>query len=119
MDPGYVEAILTLSKLYMSQEKYEEVIELITHANEYNEHDPNFDWDLAKAYQETEEYEKAATHYEAASRVFLDEYAFLEEYGYFLLEEGNREKAKEMFKKLLVLDPSSVEIQDILFQLEE
>lgn len=119
LDPGYVEAILTLSKLYMSQEKYEEVIELITHANEYNEHDPNFDWDLAKAYQETEEYEKAATHYEAASRVFLDEYAFLEEYGYFLLEEGNREKAKEMFKKLLVLDPSSVEIQDILFQLEE
>lgn len=119
LDPGYVEAILTLSKLYMSQEKYEEVIELITHANEYNEHDPNFDWDLAKAYQETEEYEKAATHYEAASRVFLDEYAFLEEYGYFLLEEGNREKAKEMFKKLLVLDPSSIEIQDILFQLEE
>jgi len=119
LDPGYVEAILTLSKLYMSQEKYEEVIELITHANEYNEHDPNFDWDLAKAYQEIEEYEKAAEHYEAASRVFLDEYAFLEEYGYFLLEEGNREKAKAMFEKLLVLDPSSVEIQDILFQLEE
>ncbi|MDR4191199.1 tetratricopeptide repeat protein, partial [Bacillus pseudomycoides] len=45
LDPGYIEAILTLSKLYMSQERYEDVVENIEHAKEYNEHDPHFEWD--------------------------------------------------------------------------
>ncbi|MBM7701735.1 tetratricopeptide repeat protein [Metabacillus iocasae] len=119
LDPGYVEAILTLSKLYMSQERYEDVIENITLATQYNEYDPHFEWDLAKAYQETEQYKEALKHYETAYTVFKEEYAFLEEYGYFLLEEGERQKAKEIFTKLLSLDPTSIEIQDILFQLEE
>ncbi|WP_110112959.1 tetratricopeptide repeat protein [Bacillus sp. CGMCC 1.16541] len=119
LDPGYVEAILTLSKLYMSQERYEDVIENIKLATEYNEYDPHFEWDLARAYQETEQYKEALNHYETAYTVFKEEYAFLEEYGYFLLEEGERQKAKEIFTKLLSLDPTSIEIQDILFQLEE
>jgi tetratricopeptide (TPR) repeat protein len=119
LDPGYIEAILTLSKLLFSQERYEDVIDNIQTAMGYNEYDPHFEWDLAKAYQETEQYEDALNHYETAYNLFKDQHAFLEDYGYFLLEEGQREKAKEVFKKLLEMDPASVEIQDILFQLEE
>ncbi|WP_440971526.1 tetratricopeptide repeat protein [Priestia megaterium] len=119
LDPGYIEAILTLSKLYMSQERYEDVVENIEHAKEYNEHDPHFEWDLAKAHQELENYEAALKYYESAYTVFKEEYAFLEEYGYFLLEEGQRSKAKAIFQALLAMDPTVDEIQDILFQLEE
>jgi tetratricopeptide (TPR) repeat protein len=103
----------------MSQERYEDVVENIEHAKEYNEHDPHFEWDLAKAHQELENYEEALKYYESAYTVFKEEYAFLEEYGYFLLEEGQRSKAKEIFQALLAMDPTVDEIQDILFQLEE
>ena len=82
----------------MSQERYEDVVENIEHAKEYNEHDPHFEWDLAKAYQELENYEEALKYYESAYTVFKEEYAFLEEYGYFLLEEGQRSKAKGFSK---------------------
>ena len=103
----------------MSQEIYEDVVENIEHAKEYNEHDPHFEWDLAKAHQELENYEEALKYYESAYTVFKEEYAFLEEYGYFLLEEGQRSKAKGIFQALLAMDPTVDEIQDILFQLEE
>lgn len=119
LDPGYIEAILTLSKVFFSQERYEDVIDNVQTAMSYNEYDPHFEWDLARAYQQTEQYEDALKHYETAYNLFKDQYGFLEDYGYFLLEEGQREKAKELFKKLLEMDPTSTEIQDILFQLEE
>lgn len=119
IDPGYIEAILTVSTLYMSQERYEDVIENIQTAVSYNEHDPHFDWDLARASKELELYEDAIKHYEAAYNVFKEDYAFLEEYGYFLLEEGQREQAKAIFTAMLAQNPTSVEIQDLLAQLQE
>jgi tetratricopeptide (TPR) repeat protein len=119
IDPGYIEAILALCQLFFAQERYEDVIDTIEVSVSYNEYDPHFDWDLAKAYQQTEQHENALKHYETAYNLFKDQSEFLEDYGYFLLEEGQRVQAKEIFEKLLEMNPASVELQDILFQLEE
>lgn len=119
LDPGHVEAGSTLTKLFLQEEKYDEVIDLITEISKYGEEIPEFDWDLARAYHQKELYSDALKHYESAYNFFKERPDFLEEYGYFLLEDGKREKGKEIFKELLKLDRTNVEIEEILMQLEE
>ncbi|MED4070350.1 tetratricopeptide repeat protein [Priestia endophytica] len=119
LDPGYLEALLTLAKLLLHQERFEDVIEHYEHAKEFGEDDPHFEWDLAKAYEGAEEYKKALNAYEAAYSFFKEDILFLEDYGMFLMEEGKRREARTMFEKILSINPSATDIQEILWQLED
>ncbi|MDQ0228765.1 tetratricopeptide repeat protein [Metabacillus malikii] len=119
IDPGHLEAIITLSQVFLQEEKYDDVIELITECKRYGEEDPQFDWILARSYHQKEEYTEALKHYKEAYNSFKEQHEFLHEYAHFLLEEGLRSEAKTIFSKLLVEDPSNVEINEILMQLEE
>ncbi len=119
LDPGHVEAGSTLTKLFLQDEKYDEVIDLIEEISKYEEEIPEFNWDLARAYHQKEQYIEALNYYERAYNFFKERPDFLEEYGYFLLEDGKREKGKEILKELLQLDRTNVEIEEILMQLEE
>ena len=106
LDPGYIEAITTLTKVLLQEQRYEEVIECINHSIEYGEYDPHFEWDLAFAKNELEQFSESFKHFEKAYPFFKDNTEFLEQYAYFLVEEGQREKAREIFKRILQLDPS-------------
>ncbi len=119
IDPSHLEAIITLSHVFLQDERYDEVIDLINESKRYGEEDPQFEWNLARAYHQKEEFSQALNHYQLAYNFFKDQREFLHEYAYFLLEDGQRSEAKKIFKQLLKNDPSNVEIGEILLQLED
>ncbi|WP_285756035.1 tetratricopeptide repeat protein [Parageobacillus sp. G301] len=119
IDQGYIEALTTLCALLLHQERYEEVVSCLEEVMAQGEYDPQFEWDLARAKHKLEMYSDALNHYQEAYTFFKDNVDFLEEYGYFLIEEGNRERAKEIFQQIVRLDPGHIEAADILLQLEE
>ncbi|WMT18927.1 tetratricopeptide repeat protein [Parageobacillus toebii] len=119
IDQGYIEALTTLCALLLHQERYEEVVSCLEEVMKQGEYDPQFEWDLARAKHKLEMYSDALNHYREAYTFFKDNVDFLEEYGYFLIEEGNRERAKEIFQQIVRLDPGHIEAADILLQLEE
>ena len=119
LDPELTEAALTLNKLLLHQEKYEGVIEIVEMMEEGDEIEPQFHWDAAVAYQQLEEYSQALNRYESAYTFFKDTTDFLVDYGYFLMEEGKREQAVEIFKELLKRDPSNEEFQDVYQRLSD
>ncbi|QOR65257.1 tetratricopeptide repeat protein [Cytobacillus suaedae] len=118
LDPGYFEAIHMLTKFLFNEERYEEVLECIELVSSYGEYDPQFDWDLAHAKNKLEQFSDALNHYRHAYTSFKDDVEFLEEYGYFLLEEGKREDSIQLFKRLMALDPTRVDIEEMLLGLE-
>lgn len=119
LDPGYIEAVLTLTKLFIHEERFEDVVDCITYSNEFGEYDPHFDWDLGTAKKELELYKDALNHYQNAYNAFKDNVNFLEEYAQFLLEEGMRQDAAKMFKRILTLDPTRTNIEEELIRLED
>jgi tetratricopeptide (TPR) repeat protein len=119
IDPGFSEAVHTLTKIYLHDERYVDVVQCIEEVMNSGEYDPQFDWDLAYAKNKLEQYTDALNHYRQAYTFFKDNIDFLEEFGYFLLEEGAHEEAKEIFQKILEQDPTNVEIQEMVMKLEE
>jgi tetratricopeptide (TPR) repeat protein len=119
LDPGYVEALLALTSLLMHDERYEEAVALVEEALNQGEYDPQFEWVLARAKHRLEMYSDALNHYEEAYTFFKNDVEFLEEYGYFLMEEGDRERAKTMFEQIVRLDPAHAEVAQMLLQWEE
>ncbi len=119
IDPGYVEAALTLTKIFLQEERYEDVIDCLKELINFGETDPQYDWDLAVSYQKIEKYSDALNHYRHAYTSFKDDSSFLYDYAHFLLEEGKREEAKPLFEKLIQLDPTNIELQDLYLNLQE
>lgn len=117
IDPTYLEAIIFLSKVYIHDEMFDEALDLINQTKYENESDPQFDWLLASIYNGLEEFKQAATYFEEAAKNYQDSQAFLEEYGQFLVEDGQRDKAKEVFEKLIELNPDHIEYSYFLERL--
>jgi tetratricopeptide (TPR) repeat protein len=114
LEPSHVEGTLMLSHLYINEEKYEETIELLEDTQKRGEHDPQFEWDFATAKRHLEMYEEAYKHYEEAYTSFKNDVNFLEEYGYFLIEEGQRERAMQLFARALKIDATLVHLEEII-----
>lgn len=114
LDPGYTEAALTLNKLLFQQENYEEVVELIHQLDVEEVIEPQFLWDLANAYNKLEKFSDALDKYESAYNFFKNNETFLQDFGYFLIEEGKTDRAAEIFKQLQKNDPTNEEYLDLL-----
>lgn len=119
IDNGYVEALTVLSALWLHEQRYEDVVSLLERAMADGEYDPQFEWDLGRAKHRLELYDDALNHYAEAYNFFKHNVDFLEEYGYFLIEEGNRAAAREIFQQIVALDPSHTEAAEMLLELEE
>ncbi|WP_141433331.1 lipopolysaccharide assembly protein LapB [Bacillus sp. 03113] len=119
LDPEFSEAALTLNKILLKQERYEDVLEIVQLMEAEDVEEPQFLWDAAIAFWHTEEFSLALNKYQLAYTYFKNDVEFLSDYGYFLIEEGKREDAAEIFSKLLNLDPLNEEYQDILQRLTE
>ncbi|SDJ67574.1 tetratricopeptide repeat protein [Sediminibacillus albus] len=119
IDPGFKEAVLFLIESYKGNQDYEAIAELLSSIMENGEEDANYHWELAKAYREIESYQDALIQYQAAYTNFKEDSDFLKEYGYFLVEEGRTQEAKEVFAKYLVIEPSDHEIEEYLSRLSE
>lgn len=119
LEPEYIQAANILNKLLLQQERYDDVIEIANMMNDLNEEEPQLLWDAAIAYQNIEEYSKALNKYQLAYTFFKQQPDFLSEYGYFLIEEGKREEAAEIFNTLIKLEPGNEEYQDVLQRLTD
>ncbi|WP_066385009.1 tetratricopeptide repeat protein [Neobacillus mesonae] len=119
LDPGYLEAAITLNKLFLQQERYKDVIELISELDLAAEDEPQLLWDSALAYEGLEEFSDALDKYESAYTYFKNNETFLTDYGYFLIEEGKTDLAAEIFKQILLKDPTNTEVLDLLERLTE
>ncbi len=119
LDPEYMEAVLTLVSMLSNDERDEELIEIVEGL-----HTIDFEWSTlstfaAAAYDRLEDYEKASKHYANAYQDHDDDALFLEKYVYFLLEDGQHDKAKEVAKKLNALQPEEQEWLDLLTRFDE
>ncbi|AIE60538.1 tetratricopeptide repeat protein [Bacillus methanolicus] len=119
LDPGFIEAALTLNKLLLKQNRYEDVLEIARSLEAQGEEEPQIIWDEAVALQHLEDYSQALNKYELAYTFFKNHPDFLSDYGYFLLEEGKRAKAVEIFSELAKNDPTNDEYLDILERLQD
>ncbi len=118
LDPGYVEAALVLNKLLFTQDRFDDVLEIAHMITVEGEEEPQMNWDLGKAYEGLEQYNHALKQYRTAYTYFKNHQEFLIEYGEFLVEEGLREEAVEVYKKLINMDPSNDEWQDLIERLK-
>lgn len=117
LDPDYKEAVLFLVGLLKNADRQEDIIELLIHIMENGAEDPDYDWELARAYNETEEYEEALKHYKKAYTHFEEDSEFLKEYGYFLAEEARIEEAVNVISAYMKLEPFDAEMQAFLERL--
>ncbi len=107
LDPEYMDAIFILSSLFSTEEKDEELIELYETLKQQQ-----FEWSsmypfLAAAYERLELYEEAYGFYKLAYTEHKEDAPFLENYVYFLLEEGKRDEAQEVAMILQKLQPEN------------
>ncbi|MED1205003.1 tetratricopeptide repeat protein [Heyndrickxia acidicola] len=119
LDPGYLDAALALNKLLLHQERYEDVQEIIQLMEQEGDLDPELHWDCAVANQKSENYSNALKHYELAYNDLKNNQEFMSDYGYFLIEEGDRKKAAQIFGKLLQEQPANEEWSLILERLND
>lgn len=119
LDPEYTEAAVTLTKLFLQQERYMDVLDIVGVMNEFEEEEPRLLWDAAVAHQNLEEFSLALNKYNHAYTFFKEQSDFLVDYGYFLIEEGKRAEAAEVFNQLIKLEASNIEFQDVLQRLSE
>lgn len=119
LDPEFTEAALTLNKLLLKQERYEDLLEIVQMMNDFEEEEPRLLWDAAIAYEKLEEYSLALNKYNRAYTFFKEQPDFLSDYGYFLIEEGKTTDAIEVFNKLINLEPNNLEIREIVERLSE
>ncbi|WP_433958609.1 tetratricopeptide repeat protein [Cytobacillus horneckiae] len=117
VDPEYMEAAITLNKIFLNHEKYEDVIEIVEMMTKIEAVEPQLLWDAAVSYQQLEEYSQALNKYNEAYNYFNKQPDFLADYGYFLIEEGKRKEAAEVFTELTRMEPNNEEYQDILQRL--
>ncbi|MGX7262558.1 tetratricopeptide repeat protein [Enterococcus crotali] len=111
------ETRLTLSNLYLNENRFDEVIDVVQQMEEQGH--PYGEWNLAHAYNELEEFDLAKVHYEQAYQELSHEPEFLKEYAVFLREEGQLEKAKELLQHYLQHEPGDNEAQSLLDDIEE
>lgn len=118
LDNDYKQAVIFLINILKDNDRYLEIIDLIIEIKRMGAEDPDYDWELARAYNEMEEFEKASEYYELASNHLLTDTTFLKEYGYFLVEDGKSEQAILIFKKYLEIEPMDSEIISFISRIE-
>lgn len=119
LDPDYKEAVLFLIDLFKENDEFHNIIDLIHDIKENGAFDPLYEWALANAYNEEEEYEEALKHYKEAYSSFKSDSEFLKEYGYFLVEEGNRKEAISLLTSYLELEPTDTEVEEYVLRLKD
>ncbi|MFD2760858.1 tetratricopeptide repeat protein [Lentibacillus juripiscarius] len=118
LDSDYKEAVLFLIELLKQQDKEEGIIELLTEIIQTGAKDSLYEWELARAYNETESYDNALKHYREAYNSLNQDSDFLKEFGYFLTEEGRIDDAIQLFDAYLRIQPLDADIEEYVSRLK-
>ena len=106
VDNAYHEPLLILSDLFRNEEDYEAIIALLSYVDE-DDLDPVFMWHLAHAFGQEERDKEAQHFFELAYPTMKTQSAFLNDYYYYLIEIGYKEKAQTILQQLIKMDPSN------------
>lgn len=118
LDPDYLEAILFLIEFLKERNRHTEIIEMLVDTKSTGTEEPLYDWELARAYEEVENYKEALQSYRNASINLSEDTDFLKEYGYFLTEEGLLKEAITVFQDYLRYIPHDYDIEEFLNRLK-
>lgn len=110
------ESLIMLSNLYLKEGDYDGVIATLEQLE--NPDDAFAQWNLAQAYNQLEDYDKAAQHYESANVELNHEPDFMKEYGIFLRDEGRLDEALHLLSHYLEHEPGDLEVQSIIDALQ-
>lgn len=114
LDPDNETISLQYTNFLLHQERYEETVEFVQKALTELDADPQLYWNLAVAQNELEEYDAARRAYDKAYPYFDTNIEFLKQYFFFLREEGQIEKSREVGIRYLEFRGDDLEIQEIL-----
>ncbi|MFS0786790.1 tetratricopeptide repeat protein [Shouchella sp. 1P09AA] len=117
LNPSNVKSVQAFAALLKDEERADDLDELIQYVQEHGESDPLLTWFQAFAKAHLEEFEEARLLYKEAMPSFNEDADFLIEYGYFLLEEGDRKQAKSLLEQALLLDPTRSDLPELIEEL--
>lgn len=111
LDYDYQKAVMLLVDLYKSEDKQDVIIDLLTSTQEMGADNPLYDWELARAFVESELYDQALEAFDKAYPLLGHDSVFLKEYGYFLTEEGRFDQAKTVLTSYLEIEPLDEDVR--------
>ena len=97
IDPRNDEARLLLSDIMEQQDDLENAIEILDEDD--MDANPMGDWRKATVYEELEEFEEAGKLYKKAAPFLSDNEEFINDYIFYLRDEGNWEELESVFSK--------------------
>ncbi|MDE1549362.1 tetratricopeptide repeat protein [Jeotgalibaca caeni] len=113
LEPELMEALLLKIDLMMDQGRFQEVVDLFEGEQKELLHQPAYEWKVAQAHNQLEEFEIAATYYDRAYQELNDDFDFLTDYSQFLIEEGNQQKLAEVVTRALMIDPDDFYFNEV------
>jgi tetratricopeptide (TPR) repeat protein len=119
MNPGYKKGLLEYAQFLFESQKLLECLDLIE--NIKDEKDLQFDYFLIKgrAYMGMEEYVQAIANLEEGNKIYNSDTSLLNSLGYCYSKTNQREKALEVLKASLRLNPQQEEIQKLVQHIEK
>ena len=117
-DENFV-ALIQYAWILVGEEAYEALISFVEEKLEAGIEISELYWLLAKSYAKIEAYEQALKQYAAAYNGLHDEIAFLLDYAQFLMEEGQRKAAAQIYREILDIDITNEEAHEYLERLTE
>lgn len=118
LDLEYMEATLILMSIYHKEDDTEAIIDLYENLKKEAIDFTAILPFVAQAYDQEEQFEKANEAYNLAYEEYREDSDFLEKYCYFLIEDGQRDRAKAVANELVTLDPTNEEWQSLLERFE-
>lgn len=107
LEPDNEQVVVKYAHYLNYIDDYEGVVELFDQSAPNIQQDPDANWLLARANNMMEEYEKAREFYNLAYAYFAEDLDFLKDFAFFLREDGQRDKMKEVVEKYIALNPES------------
>lgn len=111
IDSENEEVFLTYLDYLASEEDYDQILSLLSASKAEFQTTPRAIWHWAVAYNECEKFDHAREKFKEASLYLDDSVPFLNDYLAFLIEDGNRTKAKEIARKILDQEPDHADAQ--------
>lgn len=119
INPANFEAVSTYAAYLKHEERFSDLLDLIKTYEETGEDDPLLTWYAAVSYQQEDMFTEANKCFNDVYHYFSDDADFLEDYSLFLLENGNREEALEIMKKVIKMDQTKHHIIELIDHLEQ
>lgn len=110
LEPLHVSLRVQYSDFLMDQQDFDKVIQLAEEADSLQVIDPLMTWTKARAYEESEDYDKAKAAYEEAYPALQESLEFNKDYLDFLRDEGQWDLIHSILSKMLTMYPNDSDL---------